>query len=89
LRWVGNDIDILCKQQDDINDFDSVDEYKANKEAVEHGKKAKKWGWESLLFDLCDGDITKMDDVGNQSLIFVFNMLSMRKDMGYLETSKG
>jgi len=84
-----NDNDEDDEEQDDINDFDSVDEYKANKEAVEHGKKAKKWGWESLLFDLCDGDITKMDDVGNQSLIFVFNMLSMRKDMGYLETSKG
>ena len=74
---------------DDLKDFDSVDEYKANKEAVEQGKKAKKWGWEQLLYDLCEGDITKTDEVGELPLIFVFNMLSMRKEMGYLETPKG
>ena len=76
-------------EEDDIKDFDSVDEYKANKEAIEQGKKARKWGWESLLYDLCEGDLTKTDQVGDLPLIFVFNMLSMRKEMGYLETPKG
>jgi hypothetical protein len=84
-----NDNDEDEEEQDDINDFNTAEEYKDSLKQKERGKKAKKWGWESLLFDLCEGDITKMDDVGNQSLIFVFNMLSMRKDMGYLETSKG
>tara|TARA_R110000868_G_scaffold53262_3_gene167398 strand:- start:672 stop:1421 length:750 start_codon:yes stop_codon:yes gene_type:complete len=84
-----NDNDQDDEEEDDINDFNTAEEYKDNLKQKEHGKKAKKWGWESLLFDLCEGDITKMEDVGSQSLIFVFNMLSMRKDMGYLETSKG
>jgi hypothetical protein len=84
-----NESDEDDEEEDDINDFNSVDEYKDSLKQKEHGKKARKWGWESLLFDLCEGDITKMDEVGNQSLIFVFNMLSMRKDMGYLETPKG
>jgi hypothetical protein len=84
-----NESDEDDEEEDDINDFNNVDEYKDSLKQKEDGKKARKWGWESLLFDLCEGDITKMDDVGNQSLIFVFNMLSMRKDMGYLETPKG
>ena len=84
-----NSTDEEDDEDDDINDFDSVDEYKANKEAVEQGKKARKWGWESLLYDLCEGDLTKTDQIGDLPLIFVFNMLSMRKEMGYLETPKG
>ena len=72
-----------------INDFDTAEEYKDALKQNEFNKKSKKWGWESLLFELTDGDITKTEEVGNLSLIFVFNMLSMRKDMGYLETSKG
>lgn len=83
-----NDNDEEYDEEDDINDFDSVEQYKDSLKQKEYGKKAKKWGWESLLFDLCEGDITKIDEVGNQSLIFVFNMLSMRKDMGYLESPK-
>lgn len=84
-----NETDEDEDETDDLNDFDNVDEYKANKEAKEQGKKARKWGWERLLYDLCEGDITKMDEVGELPLIFVFNMLAMRKEMGYLESSKG
>lgn len=84
-----NETDEDEDETDDLNDFDSVDEYKANKEAKEQGKKARKWGWERLLYDLCEGDITKMDEVGELPLIFVFNMLAMRKELGYLESSKG
>jgi hypothetical protein len=84
-----NDNDQDDEDEEDINDFDSVDEYKDSLKQKEHGKKAKKWGWESLLYDLCEGDLTKIEDIGNQNLIFVFNMLSMRKDMGYLESPKG
>ena len=84
-----NDNDEEDEEEEDITDFESIEQYKDSLKQKEHGKKAKKWGWESLLYDLCEGDLTKMDEVGNQSLIFVFNMLSMRKDMGYLEASKG
>lgn len=72
----------------DIKDFDSLEAYKEELKAQEQSKKAKKWGWESLLFDLCEGDITKVKAVGELPLIFVFNMLAMRKEMGYLETPK-
>jgi len=73
----------------DVKEFDSLEEYKESLKAQEQAKKSKKWGWESLLFDLCEGDLTKIKAVGELPLIFVFNMLSMRKEMGYLETPKG
>jgi len=72
----------------DVKDFDSLEDYKETLKAQEQAKKSKKWGWESLLFDLCEGDLTKIKAVGELPLIFVFNMLSMRKEMGYLETPK-
>jgi len=72
----------------DVKEFDSLEEYKESLKAQEQAKKSKKWGWESLLFDLCEGDLTKIKAVGELPLIFVFNMLSMRKEMGYLETPK-
>ena len=73
----------------EAKDFDSIEEYKAELKEREQSKKARKWGWESLLFDLTEGDITKVKAVGELPLIFVFNMLAMRKEMGYLETPKG
>ena len=76
------------EEQLDVKDFDSIEDYKASLEQKEQGKRSKKWGWEALLFDLCEGDLTKIEEIGKLPLIFVFNMLAMRKEMGYLETSK-
>jgi hypothetical protein len=73
----------------DPKDFDSIEEYKDELKAQEQSKKARKWGWESLIYDLCEGDFTKIKAVGELPLILVFNMLAMRKEMGLLETSKG
>ena len=69
-------------------DFDSIEEYKDELKAQEDGKKARKWGWESLIYDLCEGDFTKIKAVGELPLILVFNMLAMRKELGLLETPK-
>jgi len=69
-------------------DFDSIEEYKDELKAQEQSKKARKWGWESLIYDLCEGDFTKIKAVGELPLILVFNMLAMRKEMGLLETPK-
>lgn len=72
----------------DPKDFDSIEEYKDELKAQEDSKKARKWGWESLIYDLCEGDFTKIKAVGELPLILVFNMLAMRKEMGLLETPK-
>ena len=72
----------------DPKDFDTIEEYKDELKAQEQSKKARKWGWESLIYDLCEGDFTKIKAVGELPLILVFNMLAMRKEMGLLETPK-
>ena len=70
----------------DIKEFESVAEYKQALKDQEQSKKSKKWGWQSLLLDLCEGDLTKIKAVGELPLIFVFNMLAMRKELGLLES---
>lgn len=72
----------------DPKDFDSLEEYKEELKAQEQSKKAKKWGWENLIFELCEGDLTKIKAVGKLPLILVFNMLAMRKEMGLNDTPK-
>ena len=69
-------------------DFDSIEEYKDELRAQEESKKARKWGWEALIYDLCEGDFTKIKAVGELPLILVFNMLAMRKEMGLNESLK-
>jgi hypothetical protein len=85
----NQDSDEDLEEELDVKDFDSLAAYKEELKAQEQAKKSKKWGWESLLFDLCEGDLTKIKAVGELPLIFVFNMLSMRKEMGYLDSFKG
>lgn len=43
--------------------------------------KEKKWGWERLLFHLSGGDFTKIDDILNLKLIFVFNLMGMKREL--------
>ena len=83
-----NSDDINDEEPINPKDFDSIEEYKEELKAQEDSKKARKWGWESLIYDLCEGDFTKIKAVGELPLILVFNMLAMRKELGLLETSK-
>ncbi len=44
-------------------------------------KTKKKWAWFSLIYSLCDGDITKVDAVLNRTYIECLTWLSYEKDM--------
>jgi hypothetical protein len=44
-------------------------------------EKRKKWAWFSLIYSLCDGDITKVDAVLNRTYIECLTWLSYEKDM--------
>lgn len=83
-----NSDDINDEEPINPKDFDTIEEYKDELKAQEEGKKARKWGWESLIYDLCEGDFTKIKAVGELPLILVFNMLAMRKELGLLESPK-
>jgi hypothetical protein len=53
----------------------------ASEEAAQEEEKRKKWAWFSLIYSLCDGDITKVDAVLNRTYIECLTWLSYEKDM--------
>jgi hypothetical protein len=44
-------------------------------------KSEIKWGWERLIYNLCNEDLTKFEDVTNLPLVLTFNMLGMKKEL--------
>lgn len=68
---------------DVIEDEDklSPEELKEIKEEIEKDKKLAKFSWTRLIWDLSGGDITKMDEITNQPIKWVFNNLSMKKSL--------
>jgi len=50
------------------------------KQEQEH-KSAIKWGWERLIYSLCNEDLTKFKEVTKLPLILTFNMLGMKKEL--------
>lgn len=49
--------------------------------AAEEEKKQQKWGWETLIWNLCNEDLTKFHAVCDLPLILVFNFLGMKKEL--------
>jgi hypothetical protein len=52
-----------------------------DKEAQAEEDRQNKWSWERLVYSVCGGDLTKRDKVLDLELVFVFNMLAMKKDL--------
>ena len=48
---------------------------------IEQEKKESKWSWERMLYGLTNGDITKTEAVGALPLVYVFNVLGMKKEL--------
>jgi len=48
---------------------------------IEKEQSLAKWSWEQTIYSLTKGDITKSDKVGALPLIYVFNILSMKKEL--------
>ena len=63
--------------EEDLSDIDDPEERKE----AEKQKASNKWGWEQLIWSMCNGDLTKYDQVINMKLILVFNFLAMRKEL--------
>jgi hypothetical protein len=62
-------------------DEDEVPVTSDEAKAVALKKSEKKWGWERLIYSLCNEDLTKFNEVTNLSLIMTFNMLGMKKEL--------
>lgn len=68
-----------------IIESDEVEELELDPEdikAEEEEKKLSAFSWERLIYDLCGGDITKVDQMTDLPVILVFNMLSMKRTFG-------
>jgi hypothetical protein len=48
---------------------------------IEKEQAQAKWSWEQTIYGLTKGDITKSEKVGALPLIYVFNILSMKKEL--------
>ena len=48
---------------------------------IEQEQKLAKWSWEQTIYGLTKGDITKSEKVGALPLIYVFNILAMKKEL--------
>lgn len=73
---------ILTQQYDEEEDLSMFDEeeLKEIQKEIENEKRAKKWAWETLLYNLTNGDVTKYDSILDKPIIFIFNHLSFLKD---------
>lgn len=61
-------------------DLDPEEELTAeDKREIEKEKERAKWSWESLIYNICQGDLTKYDKVLDLPLIFVFNQITFKK----------
>ncbi len=60
------------------DDEDTTELSPEEKKEVENEKKKSKYAWESLIYNLANEDLTKVDEITNLPLTFVFNMLSMK-----------
>jgi hypothetical protein len=43
--------------------------------------KSSKWGWEQLIWTMCNGDLSKFDAITDTKLVLIFNFLAMRKEL--------
>lgn len=76
LKVYENLFQPVFDSEDSEEDMD-IEDIKAEEEE----KKATRWSWESIIWSLCNEDITKVDQVTDLPLILAFNFLSMRNDM--------
>jgi hypothetical protein len=60
------------------DDEDTTELTPEEKKEVEAEKKKSKYAWESLVYSLAGEDITKINEITDLPLTFVFNMLSMK-----------
>ena len=63
--------------EEEINEMDKEDKVEEEKDTA-----SERWSWESIIYNFCNGDLTKVDQLTDLPLILVFNMISMRQDLG-------
>ena len=60
--------------------FTIVEETESEENEEETDSGLSRWGWASTIFEMCNGDITKLDLVTERGIIEVLNWLSYHKE---------
>ena len=71
--------ELFAVGDDEDEDLDGKDLAEYNKRKNEE-KAFNKWAYESITYDLADGNLTEMDNILDKSLIYVLNILSMKTE---------
>lgn len=68
---------------DKIEDEDklSPEELEEIRREIEKDKKKAAFNWHLLIYNLADGDITKLDDITNLPVNYIFTTLAMKKTL--------
>lgn len=76
------DFEFMFEEPDEeaeiIEDIDLTPE---DKKAKDYTAKLSKWSWENIIYNLSNKDVTKFDAITELPLVFVFNQLSMQRDL--------
>jgi hypothetical protein len=62
-------------------DFEPIEAEEKTKDDITKEKLLVKWSWERTIYMLANEDVLKFNEVVKLPLVFVFNMLSMKKDL--------
>lgn len=81
-----NTYSIIFTSPDDLEELEdttnlSEEEIEEINREIEIEKSKSKWAWSKLIYDICDGDLTKADAVTNLPLTYILNTLVMKKEL--------
>jgi hypothetical protein len=80
-NFLNTYVNLFDEGDDDEEDEEDKPKTSEEVKAEKERQSARKWGWERLLYSLCNEDLTKMKEVTNLPLILTFNMLGMKKEL--------
>ena len=84
LKFRENFLDVYANLFGEVDEITEEDRATLDVEEIkeiEQEKKESKWSWERMLYGLTNGDITKTEAVGALPLVYVFNVLGMKKEL--------
>lgn len=76
-NFLDSHSNLMTESYEDNEILDDPEERKEQ----EQEKKSSKWGWEQLIWTMCNGDLSKFDQITDMKLVLVFNFLAMRKEL--------
>jgi len=75
--FVESNEETLSEAEETLNAQEKLAQRKAEAEE----KLRSRWSWESVLWSLSEGDVTKYDQLFSTKVILIFNILSMKKSL--------